>query len=614
MNTLYLDIETYSPVDLKSSGAYAYAEHPEHMVLMCAYSVNGEPTKVAEGPDEVLSAVGSMLTDPSWLKIAHYAQFDRVNLSRLAGCRPGEYLDPEQWEDTMALAAENGLPQSLDKLAKALGATEKDTAGAALINYFSKPDRSGNRRLPESSPEKWADFVEYARQDTDTLVEVHRLLPPWPDELERELWVVDQRINDRGIKADVPLVTWALQEDARNREEAEREVCQILGIANANSVQQFQSALKDTGLELPNLRVDTVKQALSRDDLTAEQRRALELRAQIALAASKKYKAILNGVNQDGRLRGQFRFYGAHTGRWSGRGVQLQNLPRAELKYPEATILDSQLSLPVDAPTLKALVRQVFVGPFVVSDYSAIEARVLAWVAGEQWAIDAFRDGRDIYVETAERMGGLTRQQGKVAVLALGYQGGVNSLAHMGAQGTQEELQSLKVQWRKANRRIVKLWSDLDEAFAEGGVAGRLRVRVQGKDRLLYLPSGRYLTYRNVRYEKWLVRDALGRSVMKSGWRFDGGLGRTDTYGGRLSENAVQAISRDVLADLLWRLDRRGIHAVGHVHDEVLVEVGDRDQQRLLDQVVGLMSVSPDWAESLPLSAEGFVTDRYRKG
>lgn len=615
-NRLYLDIETYSPVDLKAAGAYAYAEHPDHLVLMCAYSFNGEPARVAVGEDEVWTRLGGYLTNPSYLKVAHNAQFDRVNLSRLAGCAEGEYLDPAQWEDSMARAAENALPASLDKLAKALGAEEKDSAGTRLINLFSKPNRKGERVRAEDEPEKWAEFVEYARQDVDTLVDVDRLLPPWPSEYERRLWVVDQRINDRGIKADLPLAEWALAEDVRNRERAEADLREVLGIDNANSVVQVKAALENLGLELPNLRVATVTEYLERDDLTPQQRHALGLRAEIALTAAKKYQAILNGTNSDGRLRGQFKFYGAHTGRWSGRGVQLQNLPRAELRHPESVILDSQLGLCAPPQDLKALIRQTFVGPFVVSDYSAIEARVLAWVADEQWALDAFAKGRDIYVETAERMGGLTRQQGKVAVLALGYQGGVNSLAHMGAQGTEEELNSLKVAWRRANRRIVRLWSNLDEAFAEGGRAGRLRVQRRGKDRLLHLPSGRYLTYRNVRYDTWRFTDEDGRTRTKKGWRFDGMLGRTDTYGGRLSENAVQAISRDVLADLLDRLEHHEAAVVGHVHDEVLVDApgGSREQEQLLQLVTAEMSRGPEWAEGLPLKGEGFVTERYRKG
>lgn len=615
-HTLLLDLETYSPVDLKAAGAYAYAEHPEHEVLMCGYSIDGGPARVAVGEAEIWGTLGPPLSSPSVLKIAHNAQFDRVNISPLAGCAPGEYLDPAQWGDTMALASENGLPASLDKLAKALGAEEKDGAGTRLINLFSKPDRHGNRRTPEGHPEQWAEFVDYCRQDVDTLVDVHRRLPDWPHHSERTAWEVDQRINDRGIKADVRLAEWALAEDNRNRAKAEFDLRMLLQIENSNSVQQVMAGLKGIGLELPNLRVATVTEALERDDLTDAQRQALELRAEIALTAARKYQAIIHGANDDGRLRGQFKFYGAHTGRWSGRGVQLQNLPRAELKHPEAVILDSQLGLDADAPSLKALIRQALVGPFVVADYAAIEARVLAWVAGERWALDAFAEGRDIYVETAERMGGLSRQQGKVAVLALGYQGGVGSLHAMGAKGTDEELNNLKVAWRRANRRIVRLWADLDAAFSEGGRAGRLRVSVRGRDRLVHLPSGRHLTYRNVRHETWRFRDADGDLQTKQGWRFDGNLGRTDTYGGRLTENTTQAIARDILADLLVGLERLGMHTVGHVHDEVLVDApaDAQRQEELLGTVVDMMGEAPAWADGLPLSGEGFITERYRKG
>lgn len=611
---LILDVETYSSVDLKSSGVYAYVESEDHEVLMCAYSEDFGGVEVAIGEDQIRQAIGPALSDPSVLKIAHNAGFDRVNLSKVVGMPTGEYLDPAQWEDTMAIALENALPASLDKLSKTLGVSEKDSAGTLLINYFSKPGRDGKKRPPESAPEKWEDFVRYCVQDVQTLVEVYQVLPNWTSPQEKDYWCIDQEINDRGILVDLELSALAIEADRVNQELGQARLREILGVENANSVKQLQEGYKNIGLDLPNLRATTIEETLGNTDLTPMQRESLELRADLSLSASKKFSAIQAGVSDDGRLRGQFKFFGAHTGRWSGRGVQLQNLPRAEVKYPEAALLDLQAGLGASPKTLKSLVRHSLLGPFVVSDYSAIEARVLAWLAGESWAVEAFKEGRDIYLETAKRMGGLSRQQGKVAVLALGYQGGVNSLRHMGAKGDDAELESLKTQWRKTNKNIVRMWREFEELFMTGGVYRDVRVRVMGKDRHVILPSGRHMVYRNVRQESWRIETEDG-IVRKNGIRFNNSLHRTDTYGGRLVENMVQAVSRDVLADLMLRLQSAGYRVVGHVHDEVIVDVsGVSDKEAALEKIVAMMSKAPVWADGLPLNAEGFITDRYKKG
>jgi len=608
---LILDTETYSATDLNKSGVYRYVEDPDFQVLMCAWSLDGGPVRVTIGQQQILDELGGMLTDPAVTKVAHNAQFDRVVLSAALGMPVGQYLDPRQWDDTMARAAEVGLPQSLKDLALVLGGEQKDTAGTALINFFTKPNRQGNRNLPQDHPDKWQQFVDYCAQDVRTLADVLDRLPPWPTETEREVYWTDQVINDRGIAADLESARIAVDQDELGRGEAGLRLQELLGIDNANSVPQVHEGLQRLGLTLPDLRAETISAALERQDLTPQQREALELRSDLALAASKKYLAIIETACSDGRARGAFRFFGAHTGRWSGRGIQLQNLPRQQTKHPEAHIVDLHLGNMVGPQVLKALVRAMFVGPFVVSDYSAIEARVLAWVAGEQWALDAFELGRDIYEETAQRMGGMSRQQGKVAVLALGYQGGINSLFHMGARGDDAELERMKNQWRRANPNIVQLWSQIEEAFGHGGRAGVLRVEVDGDDRKIILPSGRPMVYRNVRWERWNVRDeATGRTVSKQGWRFDGKFGRTDTYGGRLTENAVQAIARDLLADALVNLEREGLPVVGHVHDEVIVQAGPDE----LEKVNNILSSAPAWAEGLPLAAEGFVCDRYMKG
>lgn len=593
---LWIDIETYSPVDLKKHGVYAYAAHPEFEILMAAWSTDGKTVQVAIG-DEVNTIPG--LWNPEVEKVAHNAPFERICFSAHAGLPQGQFFSAEEWNDTAARAGVFGYPQSLGKLAIALGAEEKDEAGTRLINLFCKPNRKGERYGPVDKPEQWQEFVDYCAQDVYTLIDVDRRLPEMP-EAEWRVYLTDQAINDRGIRVDLDLARWAVECDQANRTKAEAEMRDLLGISNAGSVQQITAALAENGLELDDLRAATVKEALGRDDLTPTARRALELRQGLALVASRKYETALGATNADGRLRGQFRYFGAHTGRWSGKGVQLQNLPKAQAAQPEAAILDLALGLGADSETLKGLVRSMFVGPFTVVDYSAIEARVLAWLAGEQWMVDAFHKGRDIYVETAERMSTpdhpLTRQQGKVAVLALGYQGGVESLRGMGADGTDAELDSLKVKYRRTVPRIVRTWSTLEQAFKRGGTAGRLEVRVDGTDRLLVLPSGRSIVYRKV--------SARGGRIT-----FQSPLGpRTDTYGGRLTENATQAVSRDLLAEALVRLEERGYHTVGHVHDEVIEEGED---------VAGVESALvelPAWAKGLPMAAEGFTCSRYRKG
>lgn len=598
---LYLDLETYSEADLKKTGAYAYAEHPTTEVLMAGFSINGKPARVVEGHQESLQVLKDWLLDPSVLKVAHNSQFDRVVLSEALG----QWLEPDDWTDTAALAAANGLPRSLEDAAKQLGAEEKDSAGTRLINLFSKPDRKGIRTTQADRPGDWEQFVEYCRQDVDTLVDVWERLPDWPTPQEYLIWLQDQRINDLGIKADPDLAKWAVTQDELNRREQTKQVQKLLGIENPGSVQQFTKGLQELGVTLPNLRADTVREALKKPDLPPDARQALELRLDLSLVASRKYQSVLDQVCKDGRVRGQFMYHGAHTGRWSGRGIQLQNLPRAQLQVPQAVILDSLLGNRADPDDLKALIRQVLVGPFTVADYAAIEARVLAWVASEEWALEAFAKGRDIYVETAQRMGGMTRDQGKVAVLALGYQGGVNSLAHMGAEGSMEQLMYIRDQWRKANRNIVALWRQTERAFGQGGSAGLLNIEVDGDDRKMYLPSGRALTYRKVRRERY--RTSEGK--YEEAWRFHGARGRTETYGGRLVENAVQAIARDLLADLILKLDKQGLQVVGHVHDEIIVEHPDA-----AEQVLAAMTEGPRWAQGLPLGGEAFTCDRYRKG
>lgn len=636
---LWIDIETYASVDLRKTNVYRYVEDPDFRILMAAWAVDDGPVHVAFTPQEI-DAIPGLWDTATRAKAAHNAAFERVCFSRFDwqnGARewPG-YLDPREWLDTAMVAAELGYPQSLDGLARALG-TEAKGAGTLLINFFCKPNRKGVRNLPEDHPEKWEQFVEYCRQDVATMrAAAKKLLRYRPiSQAEHNAFVADQLINDRGIAVDVPLAHAAIEAAELNKADDLAALRELTGVQNPGSVAQLLGWLREQGLRsIPDMTKETVERYLASPTVNTGTPKAnsvkqvLELRQGVALTASKKFYAMADGVCADGRLRGQFRFFGAHTGRWSGKGVQLQNLAREGFKTEaevEGAVLAVLLGERVDGLTLKKLVRSAFLLHGAVVDYTSIEALVVAALAGESWTLEAVRQGRDIYVETAERMGKVlgttfTRAQGKVAVLALGYNGGVRSLRAMGAEGTDEELLALVQAWRAANPAIVALWAALGEAFRHGGQAGALRVDVVGRDRWLVLPSGRAIVYHDVMLdERFRIKaktpgpDGKVRYTVKVADGFaDPRTGaRTMTYGGRLTENATQAVARDLLAGALVRLEKAGLATVGHVHDEVLVE-GTQDAARVSELVCQL---SP-WAETLglPVAGEGFITTRYRKG
>ena len=607
---IYVDIETRSRVNLKTLGVYKYIECPDFRILMAAWSQDGGEVRMAVGHDEILEIPG--LLDPSLDKVAHNAGFERLCLGVLVD----SLQDPAQWIDTAAIAAEYGYPVSLDAVSKALGVTEKDSAGTKLVKLFTVPNKDGSWNDETTHPMEWLDFIAYCEQDVGTMVEVHQKLGDFPTPVERQVWVADQRINDRGMRIDRELCTLAAKMVESNKVADKEEFRELTGVDNPGSVQQVMRWCEEVGMPLPNLQAQTIQDALD-DPLTDPVHvRVLELRQDLALAAGGKFGAALDVVSPDDRIRGGFRFFGAHTGRWSGQRVQPQNLPRATVPNPEAAILDLKLGMDVDSHTLKALVRSMFVGPISVVDYASIEARVVAWIANEEWALEAFRDGRDIYVETANRMSTpsnqLTRFQGKVAVLALGYNGGTASLRAMGAEGTDEELRRLVMVWRKANARIVKLWETMQDAVGEGGRVGpHVKITRRGQDMKIHLPSGRAIHYHGVRWERYAVIDErTGRKVIKEGWRYNDpkrGGARIGTYGGRLTENVTQAIARDILAEALVRLEEHGYPTVGHVHDEAIVESTE------LEQISKLMTQVPRWGRGLPIDGEGYLADRYRK-
>jgi DNA polymerase len=609
---LYIDIETRSRTDLKKLGVYRYTEDPDFSILMAGWSLEGSYTiQTAIGHDEILTIPGML--DPAVTKVAHNAQFERVCLGTIVE----SLREPEQWLDTMALAAEYGYPVSLEACAKALGVTEKDSAGTKLVKMFTVPNRDGSWNDATTHPMEWLDFIAYCEQDVGTMIEVHEKLGDWPNDTERRVWCADQRINDRGMRIDLELCRLAAWAVAENKDTDKEKFTELTGVDNPGSVQQVMAWAAEAGLELPNLRAETIESLLEDPDLDPLHRKVMELRQDLALAAGGKFTAALDVVSPDDRIRGGFRFFGAHTGRWTGQRVQPQNLPRATVDDPEAAILDLKMGLGADPYTLKALVRSMFIGPLTVVDYASIEARVVAWLANEEWALEAFRTGRDIYVETATRMSTpstpLTRFQGKVAVLALGYNGGVNSLRAMGAEGDNDTLQRLVNVWRRANPRIVKLWELMQDAVDDGGRVGpHLKITRRGSSMKMHLPSGRAIHYHDVKWDRYVVIDPkTGKKVFKEGYRYSDpkrGGQRIGTYGGRLVENATQAIARDVLAEALVRLDEAGYPVVGHVHDEVIVEGTE------LDEITKIMVQTPTWGRGLPLDGEGFVCDRYRKG
>lgn len=639
---LYIDIETRSRVDLKKFGVYPYTRCPDFRILIASFAMDDDPVETAHSQQEIAAIPG--LFDSRVEKVAHNAQFERISFSAFIREDPQDctFLDPADWRDTQAIAGEHGYPQSLAQLGKALDGEEKDEAGTRLINLFCKPVPTGKRKGQwndhTTHPEEWLDFIAYCEQDVEVLRDVDRTLPDWPTETERRLFIVDQLMADRGILIDSKLAREAVAAGKENAAEQMARSRELTGLENPNSVQQISGWLQAQGIKLPNMRAETVEKLLD-GDLRPDIREVLELRQELALAAPKKFETALTAVEPDSRLRGTLKFFGAHTGRWAGRGTQIQNLPRHAFQWinpetgkkehdevgQEAAILDLMNGWGSSSDNLKRLVRPMFIVDGSVIDYSSIEARVLAWLAGEEWALKAFRDGRDIYVETAERMSTpdhpLDRSQGKVAVLALGYNGGTNSLRAMGADGDEETLKRLVIQWRKANPAITRLWQRLGDAFGDTGAVGkRLSIR-ESHDKMgravhIQLPSGREISYHGTKWERYTQIDSkTGRKQAKEGWRYADPKNpfnhrqRIGTYGGRLAENVTQAVARDVLAEALIRLQDNGFRVVGHVHDEILVE-GSYDY----DAIEQIMTEVPSWATGLPIDGDGFTTYRYRKG
>jgi DNA polymerase len=644
-DVLWLDIETYSPVDLAKSGVYKYTEHPDWRILMCSWALGDGEVHRAEGHEAILKIPG--LFDKKVLKIAHNDSFERINLSRLK--RRG-FLPPEQFFDTAALARAWGLPASLKDFALAMGAEEKDEAGARLINLFSKPNRRGERVNPAERPDDWAAFGAYCDQDVETMRDAAKRLARDFPRGERAVYEADQRINDRGVRVDVELAKAAERCFKDNRAEALKEIEKITGVDNGNSVAQLRTWLRSRGVDTEDLRKDTVKDLLE-DEIPDDVRRVLVLRQECAVSAAAKFTAAIRATNDDGRLRGTMQYFGASTGRFAGRLIQFQNLARDGFKAEgggydttaeEAAVGRLLEGGSVPSPELKKLIRPLLMGPFVVCDYSSIEARVMAWLTGEQWMIDAFRNDEDIYVATAAKLGGpekgFDRQHGKVASLALQYRGGIGAMLAMGGRNilpknTPEDVLRKRLQeivniWRAQSPAVRRFWAQLERILGTGGGVdtGLVSIEVKGQDRYVWLPSKRPIVYRGLtrRWKQPLDVDGtpLGPARLVPHVLNTGGdrarVPYKPLHGGIITENIVQAVARDILVQALRALEEAGWPVVTHIHDEVVCEIpADKrslSEAELVAEVSGIMCRPPYWADDdLVIKAAGYTCQRYHK-
>ncbi|OLN21883.1 DNA polymerase [Domibacillus antri] len=650
MRTLGIDIETYCELELKDVGVYRYVEHDSFEILMLAYSFDGEPVKIidfAAGWTDPPESVREALKDPNVIKTAHHAAFERTCLAKHFGFE----MDPDQWRCTMVDSTRLGLPAALGQVAEVLKMdVKKDTAGTALINYFSKPCKptkangGRTRNLPEHDPEKWQQFLNYCIRDVEVEQEIRNRISVFPvPEFEQKLWSIDQRINDRGVRLDPELVEGAVACDVLTKEQTMEAARQLTGLDNPNSPTQLLEWLQAQGVDIPNMQADTIKKYLKQCK-EGPVHEALKLRQELSKSSVKKYAKMQDMICKDSRVRGLFQFYGASkTGRWAGRGVQVQNLTKNKMslsrindareliKQQDFESLDLLFS-ESRQNILSQLVRTCFIAEpghkLVVSDFSAIEARVIAWYAGEKWRLNVFETHGKIYEASASQMfnvpieqigkGSDLRQRGKVAELALGYQGGPGALISMGAleMGVAEnELKPLVNAWREANPNIVKFWYACDAAAIEA-VRDKKVVQTHGitfrRDRgflMIDLPSGRSLAYA----KPHIVKNQFGRdAVAHFGLDERNKWSRVEAYGGKWVENIVQATARDLLAVSMMRLEQAGYPVVMHVHDEVVCEV-PVENENALAEVEDIMAQPVEWAAGLPLSADGFETHFYKK-
>ena len=660
---LGIDIETFSSVDIKN-GAYAYSEAPDFEVLLIGYKFSDEdsirlidltehaPNYAPGDPD---ARFWQALTDPSVIKTAYNANFERTCLSK----HTGKAMPPDQWRCTMILAVQLGLPRALKDVGPAIGLTEeeqKKKTGAALIQYFCKPCKptrtngGRTRNTALNAPEKWELFKEYNIQDVATEQTILKKLREFrPDESEQALWSLDQDINDRGVLLDVDMAEKIVSFDTKRSEELLQESIDITGLKNPNSLAQLKPWLISHGLPVGSLRKDDVSGLLDDPDISPEVRRVLEIRQALGKTSVKKYQTMIDIASHDDRAHGIMQFYGGHTGRWAGRSLQPQNLVRNTMPDEELDAARElvkmgdfeglEMLFGEPAPIFSQLVRTAFIpspgNRFVVSDFSAIEARVIAWIAGEDWRLEVFRNNGDIYCESASRIyhvpvekhgvNGELRQRGKVAELALGYGGSVGAMKQMDTTGVipEEEMSGIVQQWRRESPAIVRMWKECQNA-AVSVISGRqprriirslqgttfYMERVAGTPVLfIQLPSGRPIAF----WDPAIKESDMGPRITymtqnqtTKKWE------RTETYGGKLTENIVQSVARDCLAEKMKQLTGQGYDIVFHVHDEMILDVPreDKEAAKLVDKIMG----EPiDWAPGLPLKGGTYECDFYRK-
>lgn len=642
MKKLSIDLETYSSVDLGKSGVYKYAESEDFEILLFAYSIDDGEVKVIDlaNGEIIIEEILSALSDERIEKWAFNANFERACLSRFLGKR----LKPQGWYCTMIWSAYLGLPLSLEKVGDVLKLDkQKMNEGKALIRYFSipcKPTKTNGmrtRNLPHHDLEKWSTFKEYNKRDVETEMEIKKKLSAFPmPQSEWENYWVDQNINDRGILIDEVLVDSAIKFDAILRDENMDRAIELTALENPNSPLQLKEWLNKKGLEINSLAKKDVESAIKNAE--GDIKEVLELRQELSKSSVRKYDAMKNVKGKDNRARGLIQFYGANrTGRYSGRLIQVQNLRRNNLKDLELarSLVKNRdyetMEILYESPSdiLSQLIRTAFIPKestrFIISDFSAIEARVLAWLAGEQWVLDAFENGEDIYCRTASRMFGVQvekhgvnghlRQKGKIATLACGYQGALGALKAMGGieMGlSEDELQSIVDSWREANPYIVSLWWDID-AVVKRVVKTRTKEEYKNlvisyEKGILFieLPSKRRLAYPKAKIG---TNRFGGESIAYEGIVVGNKWDKIESYGGKFVENIVQAIARDILAESMMRLEKKGFNIVMHIHDEVVIE----SDSSSVEEINEIMSIVPIWAPGLILDADGFESEFYKK-
>lgn len=662
---LHVDLETYSSVDLAACGVYKYAESLDFKILLFGYAWGNDPVEVLNLMEEDLPfSLVSALADESITKVAHNANFERVCLTRYVKdyakryilgesvkkkLTEDEFLPPEQWQDTMILAAENGYPASLGQLGPALGIAEdkvKLATGKRLLQYFCRPCKPTKanggrwRNLPEHDPEKWNLFIEYNRRDVESARAIYNKLNsliPVSDQ-EWENWHRDQRINDRGIHVDTQIIKNVQSYTIEHGMELMKKARYITGLENPQSVAQLKKwILNQEGHDVESLNKDAVKELL-KGTLRPETRRALEIRQELGKTSVKKYDAFQRACGEGDRIRGTFQFFGGRTGRWAGRLIQPQNFPRPsfdEVDEPRTLVKEGNFELlefiyPSMNDVFATILRTVITPPegksFIVADYSAIEARVIAWLTRTTWRQQVFKNGGDIYCASASQMFGVPvekhginghlRQKGKIAELALGYGGGTAALEAFGASKmglNPEQQQEIVTKWRRASPKINDFWHILERAFKDAITDGKvttldrnMKVFKGNGNVYIQLPNGRIIGYVTPRIKDGQV-SFLGLNQTTRKWEW------TNTWGGKLTENVVQAIARDCLCETLKGCDEIGAKTIMHVHDEVICEVPTEEKETKFKQLLDVMAKPIDWAPDLILVGDGFISDYYKK-